>query len=424
MLKILHLESSKLIKAWLKNRVEYSGNTYYAANGLEEGMRLLQTEAIDIVITAMEFKDYAGLKFIESLNASEYKDTPIIVLTSTDNLEMREHIYNLGVIDYLVKGQVDDHLILAYFRTFNEMKNSKHELNQSKIVVLDDSSMTLRIVKKIFTLAQINSVTYYKDPDKFLEDKTAYDVYLIDLVLPKTSGEKLLFKIKETNPSSSVIIMSTVSNYKTISSVLMAGADDYLMKPFDANIFIARLKVQIKYRQALKKLEDQNHQLKTFALTDALTGLYNRRYALEKLEAEILKDQEALAVILLDIDNFKAVNDTYGHSRGDSVLKEVSQALLRVANPEDTVARYGGEEFLVVLVGLSLDQLAQRSKMILEMVSSLHFTEDKLKVTISGGVCVVGHESIDQIIHIADDNLYRAKALGKNRICKDLEVLN
>jgi len=413
------MEASKLIKIWLRDKVEDSGNIYFSAGSVEEGFSMLENHSIDIIVTAMEFEAFEGAEFLKQLNDSKFQDIPTIVLTSTDTLEMRQEIYNLGVVDYLVKGQVDDHLIKAYFRSFNDMKLRHQELLVSKIAVLDDSVMSIRVIEKIFSLAGVKDVTYYSDPRLFLEDDGSYDVYLIDLVLPESSGEEILHRIKALNPDSSVIIMSTVSNYKTISSVLMTGADDYLMKPFDANIFLARLTIQMKYRVAMKSLEEKNQRLQLMTQIDELTQVYNRRYIMSVMDQELITAKwqpGSLGLLILDIDDFKTVNDSHGHIIGDEVLRQVANQLSLLTRSQDTLARYGGEEFLIFMK--EVDHLNEQGyfEKILNDIQALDFGIPGLKVTLSGGYRRIQDENIDQAIHLADEKLYKAKRDGKNRI--------
>jgi len=262
-------------------------------------------------------------------------------------------------------------------------------------------------------------VDYYSKSDDLIKSDKTYDIYILDLILPGLSGETLFLKLKERNPICSVITMSTVSNYKTISSILLSGADDYLMKPFDANIFLARLRLQVKYIQTLKQLEKKNEELLELSVTDPLTGLYNRRFVLEQLRNEIWRKKrhkKKLAVLLLDIDNFKSVNDNYGHTIGDLVLKEVAVRIKELVRKTDIVSRYGGEEFLIVLTEIDTPKLIQLSDRIRSAIEAVKFDIESLKITVSGGLCLIGEHCVDDAIAEADEKLYEAKNGGKNVI--------
>ncbi len=416
MLTILHLETSKLVQTWLKGIVESSGNKYIGANSIVKAFSLLEKTSVDMIITAIELDAFNGEIFIKRLNHSVYSNIPVLILTSADSLELRERIYNLGVVDYLVKGCIDDKLMKMYFKMFNEMKNN---VMPFKIAVLDDSELTLSLINRILTLAQITDVDYYSRPERLIDAKVKYDIYIIDLILPGVSGEALLFKIKQKSPESVVVIMSTVSNYKTMSTILLTGADDYIMKPFDANLFIARLKVQMRYLETVRTLAQKNEALKRMALTDVLTGLYNRRYVIRQLKTEMARAKrykKKLMLMLIDIDDFKSINDRFGHTMGDLVLKDVAHALSQMVRASDTVARYGGEEFLLIFPECRETAVVAIGEKILSGIQAIEFDVKDLRITVSGGACIVDAESVDEAIKIADKRLYLAKSKGKNRI--------
>lgn len=419
MLKILHLEQSNLIKRKMGDIVESTGHLYFPVSTPKEAITLLNIETIDIIITALEFEGVDGEDFIHQINNSKFKNIPIMVLTSTDTMEMREHIFSLGVVDYLVKTEVQDSLLRSYFSAFKQMKNFSQNIKDVNIAVLDDSQLSLSLIKQIFELADYTNVTYFSDPLELLKVEKEFDVYIIDLIMPNMSGEELLLKIRHRHPKSTIIIMSSVTNYKTISTTLLMGADDYIMKPFDANIFMARLKVQIKYYLMMRDLENKNDELQEMAIKDGLTKVYNRRYSMMRLEEEIERSKRykhPLSIFMLDIDNFKSVNDMYGHQIGDQVIVKIAKTCEHLVRSSDVVTRFGGEEFMIVLPEANLESSLIVAEKVRTEIEALTFSVKGLKVTISGGVCEVGNYSINEVIKIADDNLYKAKHSGKNCI--------
>jgi len=427
MLKILHLEESNLIKKKMGDIVESTGHLYFPVKSPREALSVLSKEPIDIIVTALEFEGVDGEDFINQINHSKYKNIPIIVLTSTDTMEMREHIFGLGVVDYLVKTEVEDSLLRSYFSAFKQMKSFGHDVKDVEIAVLDDSKLSISLIKQIFELADFTNVSYFYDPLELLAEEKEYDVYIIDLVMPNMSGEELLLKIRHRHPRSNIVIMSSVTNYKTISTTLLMGADDYIMKPFDANIFMARLKVQIKYYLMMRDLETKNGELQEMAITDGLTKVFNRRHSMERLNEEIERAkryQHPLSIFILDIDNFKVVNDRYGHQVGDQVLVKLAKTCQQLVRCSDVVTRFGGEEFLIVLPEADLKSAMTVAEKIRTEIESLSYSIDGLKVTISGGVCEVHNYSLNEVIKIADENLYKAKHSGKNCNQLALKVIN
>lgn len=171
-------------------------------------------------------------------------------------------------------------------------------------------------------------------------------------------------------------------------------------------------------KQLMKEIEE----LKALAMTDQLTGLANRRLADAFLTSKIQEVEEfriPFGVALVDIDNFKSINDTYGHDTGDQVIRMVARSLTGAVNPKDLVVRWGGEEFLIVSAGVDGEQFHQTAELMRMLVetSSVPYNEAAISVTISiGSVFVDQKASQDRIIRMADHLMYRSKAQGKNRV--------
>ncbi len=173
------------------------------------------------------------------------------------------------------------------------------------------------------------------------------------------------------------------------------------------------------YNQMLDKLEKKTAKLNELAITDPLTGLFNRRYIITALERNLAiasRYSRNLGVIIWDIDHFKKVNDTYGHKTGDKVLIKVSQAIQEALRTTDIIARFGGEEFLMVLPDQDEKGTRLAGNRIRELIESLTWKQDGLKVTISGGICTDTALAASEMVARADKNLYAAKHQGRNRV--------
>jgi diguanylate cyclase (GGDEF)-like protein len=216
-----------------------------------------------------------------------------------------------------------------------------------------------------------------------------------------------------------------------------AGADDYLIKPIIAKIFLARLRAAVRVVKLQEEVANDREQLLRFSaeltksnelllhqtLTDPLTGLPNRRMAMDRMNQEWAtsgRNNRQLSCMMVDIDHFKSVNDTYGHQAGDEVLKIIAKTLRQSARAQDVVCRYGGEEFLIICPDTKREdahKLAERIRTgIAALVIDLH-NRKTLKVTASMGLTekTASMPTIDALLHEADINLYAAKAGGRNR---------
>jgi diguanylate cyclase (GGDEF)-like protein len=260
------------------------------------------------------------------------------------------------------------------------------------------------------------------------------EVVISDWMMPGLSGLELCRKIRaHTSASYTYFILVTGQGARDqIVEGMNAGADDYLIKPLDTDALQVRLivadRVTSVHRQLAHhrtELEELNHELTVIALRDPLTGLGNRR-ALEEdlalLEARVARYGHRYSIALLDIDHFKAYNDTYGHQAGDQILRTVADQLKEEARDGDAVYRYGGEEFLCVFPEQSLATAtvaAERMRSALEGLAIPHSADSLGIVTLSAGLAMLdpGHtKSVGEVVKEADEALYRAKQLGRNRV--------
>lgn len=248
--------------------------------------------------------------------------------------------------------------------------------------------------------------------------KKAIDLIICKVVMPEMDGFRFLEIIKNDSRFQNipVIMLSESSSVENAVWAFDKGAVDYISHPFNHRVFIARCLVQLK----VKKLQDE---LRKLSLTDELTRLYNRRHFLNMFEKEFLRSQRHnlnLGFLILDIDHFKRVNDTYGHQAGDIVLKELARILCNQLRRHDVPARYGGEEFVILLPQTDYSGAEYVGCKILQAVYSHTFEEVAWPISVSIGMEVFpGKElnHIDDIIRRADSALYRAKKDGRNRLC-------
>lgn len=420
-MNILHIEFSKLIKMTSKIAIESIGHVYYEATTLEEAFKVLRSNPINLIITGLELEDAKEEGLIKQLSQSEFSSIPIVVLTSTDNLELRKKLFDMGVVDYQIKSGFTTNRLKTYIESIQLSDELIETMRGFKIAVVDDSIFSLNVIRNIFELNQVKNVFYFSDPQIFLDGRLDYDLYILDLVLPDTSGEELIYKLKDESDDNIVILISSTSNYKTIAHILSSGANDFIVKPFDSGTFIVRIKAHIRNYLLMKELEIKNKELLELSVTDGLTRIYNHRHIVQLLKDEVSRSKRYgtdLSVLLLDLDNFKRVNDTYGHQVGDEVLTKIAQTIKKSIRDSDDVGRYGGEEFLVVLPNATIDEAEKVGNHLRKIVEALTYTVSELVTTISGGVATNKNIDYSVIIKTADTNLYRAKHAGKNQIMK------
>jgi diguanylate cyclase (GGDEF)-like protein len=252
------------------------------------------------------------------------------------------------------------------------------------------------------------------------------DVVICDLEMPRMDGFKFLQMVNTREDLKDIpIIMLTGSEDRDLKiKGLELGACDYVTKPFDVGELVARVKVQLKIKALQDELKRSNELLRELSDTDPLTHLHNRRFLTKILNSELAREnrnKEELSFIILDIDNFKDVNDKYGHQNGDTVLTAVADVVRSGRRCNDIAGRYGGEEFVLVLPGTSLQGGITVAEQLREIVQTIPFEPpmERLVVTISAGVSTFPATPVNDVhslIRQADKALYHAKKNGRNRV--------
>jgi diguanylate cyclase (GGDEF)-like protein len=300
----------------------------------------------------------------------------------------------------------------------------------NKILVVDDSHVTLTTIvgqlkKHGFLVEQAN------DGIKALEKTEEFhpDIVLLDVMMPNMDGFTVCEKIKQQAAMQNftpVILVTAYGDIKSKVKGFETGADDYLTKPFDMQELLARVRSMLRIKGLYDQLKFAKEKLETLSITDGLTGIFNHRYLHEKLSVEferIRRYDGFLSCIMLDLDHFKNVNDTYGHKFGDFVLINFAKIIKNTIREVDFVARYGGEEFTIVLPQTTIDNAEILAEKIRKKVEAYKFEKNgtSIHVTSSLGISTYPHpkiKTVEDLIRTADESLYRAKHKGRNTIVK------
>jgi diguanylate cyclase (GGDEF)-like protein len=249
--------------------------------------------------------------------------------------------------------------------------------------------------------------------------------------MPGIDGPEIIRKLRsEPRETYTYVLLLTARAQKDeVLGGLEAGADDYLVKPFDAGELLARIQVGQRIIELEHRLIKLCDQARFQAEHDALTEILNRRAILKVLDRELSRasrESTATAVLLADVDHFKQVNDVYGHPAGDMTLRSIAQVLHKTLRPYDQVGRYGGEEFVVVAPKCGLAEavgLAERIRTSVNAVKLRVAAGVEIQPSISIGVAVGNTTSSDNLLRSADTALYRAKSSGRNCVRVDNDLL-
>lgn len=246
---------------------------------------------------------------------------------------------------------------------------------------------------------------------------------VLDWMMPKMDGLELCRELRRTGAVDLpyIILLTARGAKEDLAEGLSAGANDYIVKPYDNLELKARLEVGSRVVRLQKELYEAMDSLRHLALTDCLTQLPNRRAILAMLEEEMsraARQRNQMWISFLDLDRFKAVNDTLGHQAGDLVLAECSRRIRSVLRPYDAVGRFGGEEFLIVvpLTSSCPRDMFERIRLVMSE-TPMYIGDIQLTVTVSQGVVAWnGTDLVDELLAKADETMYRAKQLGRDRV--------
>ena len=253
------------------------------------------------------------------------------------------------------------------------------------------------------------------------------DLVICDLVMPGFDGLRFL-GLKASRRELDqipVIILTAEGDLERKAELLERGASDYITKPFHEKELLARVRIHTKLKRLQDELREKNSQLETLSITDALTGLANRRYLMTRLQEEVQRADRhgtALAVVMVDLDHFKRVNDTHGHAAGDLVLQNVAALMMGSVRATDLAARFGGEELTLVLPHTGTAGALQMAEILRQKIAEqVHALEGAtLQQTVSMGLAAWEGQgpapSAEGLLKRADDALYRAKQGGRNRV--------
>jgi diguanylate cyclase (GGDEF)-like protein len=296
------------------------------------------------------------------------------------------------------------------------------------VLVADGSAVCRKLFEQILS-GESYSVSYASNASEarqIFREKSP-PIVIVDWFAPDCSGLDLCRYIRADKSSqyTYVILVTGSRDRDGVLQALEAGADDYLVKPFDPDEMLARIGVGRRIVELHRQLEDRSAQLEEVASTDVLTGLPNRR-AIEEWANKQLRGAARhgfpIWVVLGDLDSFKEINDTYGHEAGDMVLCTFADTLRRLTRISDMCGRLGGDEFLIVISHVSAVNIELAINRFRELLGALTFPFGGQSVRISATFGVAGSESgsirdFDLLVRKADEMLYEAKRAGRNRVC-------
>jgi len=428
---------------------------YFDVVTAEDGPKALaamEREAPDIVLLDVMMPGMTGFEVCRRIKADpRWTHIPVIMVTALDLPEDRVEGLESGADEFLTKP-VDDLALFARVRSLVRLKRlmdewcMRHETSLrlgstqkgptlaeergdgARVVLISEDE---RLRQRTLNVMPRDGHELFALPPgpRVIDELVALgaDLVIVDLDMKTADGLRIASQMRSHDATRHLplLVLGRVTEQARLLKGLELGVNDYLMKPLDGNELRARVRTQVRRRRFQLRMQATHEASLAMALTDGLTGLYNRHYFNSHFDGLFKHAREhgrPLSVLMLDVDRFKSVNDTYGHAAGDEVLKELAARMVKGVRSFDMVARMGGEELVIVMPETRLVDAHRAAERLRRAVADRPFPISSpamdLTVTVSIGLggLEAGDDAADLIVRRADEALYEAKRTGRDRV--------
>ena len=423
---------------------------YYEVLTAMDGATALEIAAAerpDIILLDVMMPGMDGFETCRRLKADPVtRHIPVVLVTALDGREDKIKGLGVGADDFVTKP-IDDVILFARVKSLVRLKAVMDELREreesgrrlgvdadgagrlrgsgGRVLIVDDNE--LQSGKMLTHLSGEHRPVVEADPAAALiAARGPVDLMIVNVSSSGFDGLRFVAQVRSSEASRRNPILAVVdpADRPRLLKALELGVNDILPRPVDAEELMARARTQIKRKRYADFLKEKLDYSLEMAVTDALTGLHNRRYMAGQLQAMVGRagqGGDSVAVLVMDIDHFKAVNDGFGHDAGDEVLREFAVRLATNVRAIDLPCRLGGEEFVVVMPGASLEAAARVADRIRRDIEAQPFPimggAEGLTITVSVGVAAsVPGDTPEGLLKRADEGVYEAKAHGRNQV--------
>jgi two-component system, cell cycle response regulator len=424
-----------------------------AMSGVEALAKCEKAEC-DIVLLDVMMPDMDGFEVCRRLKANpSTHHIPVVMVTALDHPSDRVRGLEAGADDFLTKP-VSDVALIARVRSLARLKMMTDELRMravtsreigiknaevgaindagrfGRILIVDDRASSAERLSVVLSGEQTVDVEHNPGDALFRAAEGNYDLVIVSLALENHDALRLCSQLRSLERTRNVPIVAICEADDSARMIrgLEIGVNDYLLRPIDKNELHARVRTQIRKKRYTERLRDNVQMSIEMAITDPLTGLYNRRYMenhLSSLVEQAAARGKPLTALVIDIDYFKAINDGHGHDAGDDVLREFATRIKKSIRGIDLACRYGGEEFVIVMPETDMAVATIVAERLRRRIASEPFSIQQggglIEVTISIGLATLdtADDNAGSILKRADQALYRAKRDGRNRVVAD-----
>jgi two-component system cell cycle response regulator len=451
--RILVVDDIEANRDLLESRLTAEYFDVITAEGGQQALDICTSSPVDLVLLDIMMPGIDGFEVCKRLKASPATcHIPVVIVTALDEMADRVRGLEAGADDFLTKP-VNDVQLLARVRSLLRLKMLTDELRLRAVTARDIGLDTLfdssdddreREKPKVLVIEERQSafdglvkplragfdIEHALEPQDgvFKAAEADFDCVFVAARFERFDALRVCSQLRSLDRTRFVpiILVADADEDDLIKRALELGVNDYIVRPVDPNELTARLRTQVRRKRYHDGLRENVAHSIELAVTDGLTGLYNRRYLdthLETLVSRAHTRDRSLSLLITDIDRFKSVNDTYGHDAGDDVLREFARRLRVNVRGMDLACRYGGEEFVIVMPDTPAHVAAEVAERLREQIEQDGFMVSNgahtLSVTVSVGVATLNHansEDAKALLKRADEALYEAKSSGRNRV--------
>ncbi len=419
----------------------------------KKALKIIDEHRPDIILLDIMMPDMNGYEVTRRLKSNpKTAHIPIILVTALNQPEHKQMGMKAGADEFLNKPVNTLELLarvksLIRLNRFHEQLKSriqteslftgeqksdtfsKKEILNPSVLLIEDSDEDIRLMRHYLSDLTIRLHVVKTGEDALnLIVKQSFDVVLLDIFLPGMDGFELcqFLKEKDATRNIQIVVISASNDLDNKIRCIELGSDDFLVKPVNRDEIKARIRALIKKKEYMDRLSMKYENAIHAAMTDKLTGLFNQAFFKHSLDIEIKRikrHHQALGLLMVDVDNFKQHNDTFGHQVGDDILHDIGTLIKTSIREVDLAARYGGEEFAVLLPYVDKVialEVAERVRNNINSAILIPRTSNiQLNVTVSIGIALIPSDAGDAetLIKHADIALYKAKHAGKNQSC-------